>query len=85
VLERVVEKLRAEFIAHGRPEHFEHLKAFLLGQSDVPHATLARDMNTSEGRSRLRFTGSGNGIAILRQEIADTVADATEVDSELRF
>jgi RNA polymerase sigma-70 factor (ECF subfamily) len=65
VLDRVVEKLRDEFVQHGRPEHFERLKVFLLGQSDAPYATLAREMNTSEGalkvaihrlrkRSRLR-------------------------------
>jgi len=31
VLDRVVEKLRNEFVHHGRPEHFERLKVFLLG------------------------------------------------------
>src|SRR5262249_45502310 len=34
VLDRVVEKLRSEFVQHGRPEHFECLKVFLLGHSD---------------------------------------------------
>jgi RNA polymerase sigma-70 factor (ECF subfamily) len=32
VLDRVVE---IEFTQHGLPEHFERLKVFLLGQSDV--------------------------------------------------
>src|SRR5688500_9362581 len=49
VLDRVVEKLRDEFARHGRPEHFERLKVFLLGHSDAPYAALAREMNTSEG------------------------------------
>src|SRR5512145_1680203 len=49
VLDRVVERLRSEFVQHGRPEHFERLKVFLLGQSDAPYASLAREMNTSEG------------------------------------
>src|SRR5207244_13201770 len=40
VLDRVVEKLRDEFVQHGRPEHFERLKVFLLGQSDSPRAAL---------------------------------------------
>jgi DNA-directed RNA polymerase specialized sigma24 family protein len=31
VLDRVVERLRNEFVHHGRPEHFERLKVFLLG------------------------------------------------------
>jgi hypothetical protein len=86
VLDRVVEKLRDEFVHHGRPEHFERLKVFLLGQSDAPYAPLAREMNTSEGalkvaihRLRKRYR------ELFRQEIADTVADPAEVESELRY
>jgi RNA polymerase sigma-70 factor (ECF subfamily) len=86
MLERVVEKLRGEFVQHGRPEHFERLKVFLLGQSEAPYAALAREMNTSEGalkvaihRLRKRYR------ELFRQEIADTVADPAEVESELRF
>lgn len=86
VLDRVVVRLRDEFVLHGRPEHFERLKVFLLGQSDLPYATLAREMNTSEGalkvaihRLRKRYR------ELFRQEIADTVADPAEVESELRF
>jgi RNA polymerase sigma factor (sigma-70 family) len=86
VLDRVVEKLRAEFVLHGRPEHFQRLKVFLLGQSDAPYAALAREVNTSEGalkvaihRLRKRYR------ELFRQEIADTVADPAQVESELRF
>jgi RNA polymerase sigma factor (sigma-70 family) len=86
VLDRVLERLRSEFMHHGRPEHFERLKVFLLGQSDAPYATLAREMNTSEGalkvaihRLRKRYR------ELFRQEIGDTVADPAEVESELRF
>jgi RNA polymerase sigma factor (sigma-70 family) len=86
VLDRVVEKLRDEFVQHGRPEHFERLKAFLLGKSDAPYATLAGEMSTSEGalkvaihRLRKRYR------ELFRQEIADTVADPAEVESELRY
>jgi RNA polymerase sigma factor (sigma-70 family) len=86
LLDRVVEKLREEFVQHGRPEHFERLKVFLLGQSDAPYAALAQEMNTSEGalkvaihRLRKRYR------ELFRQEIADTVADPAEVESELRY
>ena len=85
ILDRVVEKLRNEFVSHGRPEHFDRLKVFLLGTSDAPYAALAREMNTSEGalkvaihRLRKRYR------EIFRQEIADTVSDPAEVESELR-
>jgi hypothetical protein len=81
-----VEKLQDEFVHHGRPEHFERLKVFLLGHFDAPYAALAHELNTSAGalkvaihRLRKRYR------ELFRQEIADTVADSTDVDSELRF
>jgi RNA polymerase sigma-70 factor (ECF subfamily) len=68
------------------PGDFERLKVFLLGQSDAPYAALAREMNTSEGalkvaihRLRKRYRD------LFRQEIAETVADPAEVESELRY
>ena len=86
MLDRVMEELRKEFTLQGRPEHFERLKVFLLGQSDAPYAALSRDMNMSEGalkvaihRLRKRYR------ELFRLEIADTVADPAEVESELRF
>jgi RNA polymerase sigma-70 factor (ECF subfamily) len=86
VLDRVVERLKDEFARDGRLEHFERLKVFLMGNTDAPYATLAREMNTSEGalkvaihRLRKRYR------ELFRQEIAETVADPSEVESELRF
>src|SRR6202049_405521 len=86
VLDTVVQQLRNEFVHHGGPERFDRLKVFLLGQSDAPYAALAREMNTSEGalkvaihRLRKRYR------ELFRQEIADTVADPAEVESELRY
>lgn len=86
VLDRVMERLRDEFERQGRPEHFDRLKVFLLGRSDAPYAALALELNTSEGalkvaihRLRKRYR------ELFRQEIADTVADPAEVESELRF
>jgi RNA polymerase sigma factor (sigma-70 family) len=86
LVDLVIQKLRDEFVHHGRPDHFEQLKVFLLGQADAPYAALAREMNTSEGalkvaihRLRKRYR------ELFRQEIADTVADPAEVESELRY
>jgi RNA polymerase sigma factor (sigma-70 family) len=86
MLERVIERLREEFVQHGSPENFERMKVFLLGQSEAPYADLAREMTTSEGalkvaihRLRKRYR------ELFRQEIADTVADPAEVESELRY
>lgn len=81
-----MDRLRDEFVHHGRLEHFERLKVFLLGQSEAPYAALAREMNTSEGalkvaihRLRKRYRD------LFRQEIADTFADTSQVESELRY
>lgn len=86
LLDRVVDKLRDEFVQHGRLEHFNRLKVFLLGQAEASYATLAGEMGTSEGalkvaihRLRKRYR------ELFRQEIADTVADPAEVESELRY
>src|SRR4051794_33527935 len=43
VLDRVVARVRAEFLLRRRPEHFEKLKVFLLGQSEAPYASGPRD------------------------------------------
>jgi RNA polymerase sigma-70 factor (ECF subfamily) len=86
MLDRVMEKLRQEFILHGRSEHFDRLKVFLLGQSDAPYAALARDMNTSEGALKIAIHRLRKRYReLFRLEIADTVADPAEVESELRF
>jgi RNA polymerase sigma-70 factor (ECF subfamily) len=86
LLDRVVTCLRDEFTRHGSPDHFEKLKVFLLGQAEVPYTELAREMGTTEGglkvavhRLRRRYR------ALFLREMAQTVADPTEVDSEIRF
>ena len=86
VLDRVIDRLRTEFAEHGRLDHFNRLKVFLLDHGETPYATLAREMGTSEGalkvaihRLRKRYR------ELFRQEIAETLSDPAEVDSELRY
>ena len=86
MLDIVMDRLRAEFVQHGRLDHFNRLKVFLLDRGDTPYAALAREMGTSEGalkvavhRLRRRYRD------LFRQEIAATVVDPADVDSELRF
>src|SRR5262245_62086704 len=74
-LDRVIDRLRDEFIQHGRLDHFDRLKVFLLDRGDTPYAALAREMGTSEGalkvaihRLRKRYRD------LFRQEIAETVS-----------
>jgi len=86
VLDAVMDRLRDEFVQHGRADYFDRLKVFLLDQAETPYATLAREMGTSEGalkvavhRLRKRYRD------LFRQEIAETVSDLAEVEPELRY
>src|SRR5271156_2635525 len=79
LIDRVVDRLREEFVQHGRPEHFERLKVFLLGQSDAPYATLAREMNTSEGALKGAIHRLRKGYReLFRLAIAGTVGHPAE-------
>ena len=78
---------REEYRADGKTGLFDTLRSALAGASDAaPYAELARQLNLSEGavkvavhRLRQRYR------ALLRQTIADTVSDPTEVEDELRY
>jgi RNA polymerase sigma factor (sigma-70 family) len=86
LLDRAVSCLRDEFTRHGTPADFEKLKVFLLGQAEVPYAELAREMGASEGGLKVAIHRLRKRYRVLFQkEIAETVADPTEVDSEIRF
>ncbi len=86
VLDQVVETLRQEFVQQGRTSHFDRLKIFLLGESNAPYAALAREMNTSEGALKIAIHRLRKRYReLFRLEIADTVADPSEVESELRY
>lgn len=86
LLETVFARLRAEHAAEGRAEWFEALAPCLAGRtSEATFAEVAAGAGLSEPalrvavhRLRKRFR------AVLREEVAQTVADPTEVESELR-
>jgi RNA polymerase sigma-70 factor (ECF subfamily) len=86
LLENVLSRLREEFGAEGRVGLFEDLQAHLWGDAEsLPYAELAQKCGLSEGniktiahRLRQRYR------ALLREEIAHTVAQPGEVDDEIR-
>lgn len=81
----VLEKLQAEFDHSGRAGRFDVLKGFLLGDGEVQsYAETAARLGISEsavksGIHRLRQSYG----QILRDEIAQTVETAAEVEAEL--
>jgi RNA polymerase sigma factor (sigma-70 family) len=86
LLERVLDRLREEHEREGRLELFTKLNPCLIGERTAqPYAELATQLGVREGtvkaavhRLRLRYRN------LLRAEIANTVAEASEVDDELR-
>jgi RNA polymerase sigma-70 factor (ECF subfamily) len=86
LLDRAVSRLRDEFTQHGSPSDFEKLKVFLLGQGEVPYADVAREMGATEGGLKVAIHRLRKRYRVLfLREIAETVADPAEVDSEIQF
>jgi RNA polymerase sigma-70 factor (ECF subfamily) len=86
VLERVVKRVRADFIAAGHEERFEVLKDFLLGE---PTGLSYEDAGQKLGLSVSAVTSAiyrmrSRYREFFRDEIAQTVSDAAEVDEEIR-
>ncbi len=86
LLDRVLVRLEAEYIAEGRAGLFAALRDFLTGgQISGAAAEIAARLNVSEGslkvtihRLRRRYR------ELLRAEIAQTVSGPREVDEEIR-
>jgi hypothetical protein len=86
VVDGLLADLRAQWTAQGRASEFDELKACLLGQAPAGgYAAVAARLGTSEGavktavhRLRSRFQ------SLLRQRVAETVADGRDVDDEIR-
>ena len=79
-------RLRLEEDAGGRPARFDAHKPFLVGEGPSEYSEVARELGLAEGavrvavhRLRKRFGG------VLREEIARTVTDPADVDSEIRW
>jgi len=85
LLDRVLEILRDEAVKGGRAETFDRLKPVLTdGPGAIPYAQIAADLHTTEGaiqaavhRLRKRYA------TLLREEIAATVNDPSDVQDEI--
>lgn len=86
LLENVLGRLRTEWTAGGKEAQFEALKGFLSAETGLPaYAEVGARLGLGEGavkvavhRLRERYR------ALIRDEIAQTVASPAEVDDELR-
>lgn len=86
VLERAMRRLEKEFVECGKQQRFERLHGYLTSaEPRAPYRQVAAELEMSEGavreavrRMRQRF---GH---LLREEIAETVADPADLDVEVR-
>jgi len=86
LLAQVMQRLRSEYTESGKVEQFEILEPLIAGpRDDESYSTAAVRLNTSEANvrqlaSRLRKRYR----ELLREEVAQTVANPGEVEEELR-
>ncbi len=86
LLEHVLERLGAEPSAAGKGGLFAALRPALLGSVEtVPYARIATELGCSESAARLSAHRlRARYRALLRQEVARTLADPDAVDDEIR-
>jgi len=85
LLEKALSTLRDEYAASGKAGAFERLSAFLGGAEHVPYEKAARELDMTEGAVKVAVHRLRKRCrAILRAEVAQTVADPADVDEELR-
>lgn len=86
VLDRVMVKLGQAFEARGQRERFEALQPFLEpGAAEEGYAAVGRKLGLAENAvQQAVFRMRREYRKLLEEEIADTVADASEVQGELR-
>jgi RNA polymerase sigma-70 factor (ECF subfamily) len=78
--------LRADYDRSGRRAVFELLRPAIDGDARVDYGDLARSLGRREGAVRVAVHRLRRHVgASLRAAIAETVADAGDVDDELRF
>ena len=86
ILEQVLSRLHDELLAEGKSALFEALKDTLTGAGAGGYAAIGGRLGMSEGavkvaahRLRRRYR------ALLRAEIAQTVAGPDEIEDEIRY
>lgn len=85
MLERVIARLHEESVAEGRGGRFEQLKSYLAaGKGEIPYATAAAALAMDEGAVRVAVHRLRKRYReLLRNEVAQTLADPAMVDEEL--
>jgi len=86
VLERTMNRLGAELTEKGKQQVFDHLKIYIAAEpSSVPYREVAAKLGMTEGAARVAVHRLRKRCReLLRDEIAQTVAGAEQIDDEIR-
>lgn len=86
VMERAMVRLKTQFESSGRPQLFAALRPYLTGSNTASYREVAAQLSISEGAVKVAVHRLRQRYGkLLRQEIAETVVDASQVDDELRY
>lgn len=86
VLDRTMDRLKAEATHNKKPELFEKLRVYLTAdKSSVPYREMAAELNMSEGAVRVAAHRLRRRYReLLRDQIAQTVTTEDQIDQEIR-
>ena len=86
VVEQALRRLREECESHGKLRAFEALRSCLGAErEDVNYSTLSQTLGVDEPTvKRLVHRLRQRYRTLLREEVAETVADPSEIDDEIR-
>ncbi len=87
VLGRSMDRLARKYVEKGKSDRFEGLRDFLTGQLPKrPYEEVAAELGISEATLRVAISRMRQEFGeYLRLEIAETVSDPSELDSELKY
>jgi len=86
VLLRATDRLEQEYRRSGRGDLFDRLHGFLTGGPEISYATVAQELGMKEGAIKTAVHRLRQRLGrVLREEVAQTIADPQQVDEEIRY
>ena len=86
VLGRTMDRLGAELVSKGKQKLFDHLRPYLAAEpSAIAYREVVAELGITEGAARVAVHRLRKRCReLLRDEIAQTVADKGQIDDEIR-
>jgi RNA polymerase sigma-70 factor (ECF subfamily) len=86
LLSQIMDRLEADFEQAGKAKQFDELKGFIIGDhAGTTYAQVAERLNMTEAAAKKSASRMRRRYGeLLREEIAQTVAGADEVEDEIR-